>query len=41
VRDPILIVPVGGDLLVYSLGNLHRNAFDHDTGGHVFPERDQ
>src|SRR5712691_6643228 len=28
-------------LLVYSLGNLHRNAFDNDTGGHVFPERDQ
>src|SRR5215471_13047134 len=24
-----------------SLGNLHRNAFDYDTGGHVFPERDQ
>ena len=24
-----------------SLGNLHRNAFDNDTGGHVFPERDQ
>src|SRR5438132_9518406 len=23
-----------------SLGNLHRNAFDNDTGGHVFPERD-
>src|ERR1700757_774283 len=27
--------------LPYSLGNLHRNAFDNDTGGHVFPERDQ
>ena len=27
--------------LVYSLGNLHANAFDNDTGGHVFPERDQ
>src|SRR5262249_10776444 len=27
--------------LVDSLGNLHRNAFDNDTGGHVFPERDQ
>src|SRR5262249_8618915 len=24
-----------------SLGNLHRNAFDYDTGGHVSPERDQ
>src|SRR5215471_16269673 len=30
-----------GITLVYSLGNLHRNAFDNDTGGHVFPERDQ
>ena len=30
-----------GIRLVYSLGNLHRNAFDNDTGGHVFPERDQ
>jgi len=29
-----------GITLVYSLG-LHRNAFDNDTGGHVFPERDQ
>ena len=28
-------------LLVYSLGNLHRNALDNDPGGHVFPERDQ
>jgi hypothetical protein len=27
--------------LVYSLGNLHFNAFDNDTGGHVFPKRDQ
>ena len=27
--------------LVYSLGNFHRNAFDNDTGGHVFPERHQ
>jgi hypothetical protein len=26
--------------LVYLLG-LHRNAFDNDAGGHVFPERDQ
>src|SRR5215470_15720325 len=34
---------LGGDwiTLVYSLGNPHRNAFDNDTGGHVFPERDQ
>src|ERR1700732_620931 len=23
------------------LGSLHRNAFDNDTGVHVFPERDQ
>src|SRR6266404_5040479 len=30
-----------GIRLVYLLGNLHRNAFDNDTGGHVFPERDQ
>ena len=30
-----------GITLVYSLGNLHRHAFDNDTGGHVFPERDQ
>jgi hypothetical protein len=30
-----------GITLVYSLGNLHRNAFDNDTGGRVFPERDQ
>ena len=30
-----------GITLVYSLGNLHRYAFDNDTGGHVFPERDQ
>ena len=30
-----------GIALVYSLGNLHPNAFDNDTGGHVFPERDQ
>ena len=30
-----------GITLVYLLGNLHRNAFDNDTGGHVFPERDQ
>ena len=30
-----------GITLVYSLGNLHRNAFDNDTGGHVFPECDQ
>ena len=30
-----------GITLVDSLGNLHRNAFDNDTGGHVFPERDQ
>ena len=30
-----------GITLGYSLGNLHRNAFDNDTGGHVFPERDQ
>src|SRR5215813_9943262 len=30
-----------GITLVYWLGNLHRNAFDNDTGGHVFPERDQ
>src|SRR5215831_21349066 len=30
-----------GITLVYSLGNLHRNAFENDTGGHVFPERDQ
>jgi hypothetical protein len=30
-----------GIMLVSSLGNLHRNAFDNDTGGHVFPERDQ
>ena len=29
-----------GITLVYSLG-LHRNAFHNDTGGHVFPERDQ
>src|SRR6476660_285500 len=27
--------------LVYSLSNLHHDAFDNDTGGHVFPERDQ
>src|SRR5690348_6554623 len=27
--------------LVYSLGDLHRNAFDNDTSGHVFPERDE
>ena len=27
--------------LVYTLGNLHRNAFDNAAGGHVFPERDQ
>src|SRR5215469_3246 len=30
-----------GMTLVYLLGNLHRNAFDNDTGGDVFPERDQ
>src|SRR5499427_8468947 len=30
-----------GITLAYSLGNLHRNAFDNNTGGHVFPERDQ
>ena len=30
-----------GITLVYSLGNLHRNALDNDPGGHVFPERDQ
>jgi hypothetical protein len=30
-----------GIRLVYSLGNLHRNSFDNDTGGHVFPKRDQ
>src|SRR6516165_9142635 len=30
-----------GITLVYWLGNLHRNAFDNDTSGHVFPERDQ
>ena len=24
-----------------SLGNLHCNAVDNDTGGHIFPERDQ
>src|SRR3984893_7786693 len=30
-----------GITLVYSLGNLHRNAFDNDPGGHVFPERGQ
>src|SRR6266480_3892390 len=28
-------------LRVCSLGNLHRNAFDNNTGGHVFPECDQ
>src|SRR6478672_11527877 len=27
-----------GFTLVYSLGHLHRNAFDNDIGGHVFPE---
>ena len=31
----------GGIMLVYWLGNLHRNAFDNNAGGHVFPERDQ
>jgi len=30
-----------GITLVYSLGNLHRDALDNDPGGHVFPERDQ
>src|SRR5262252_2505058 len=30
-----------GITLMYSLGNLDRNAFHNDTGGHVFPERDQ
>src|SRR6201997_1166753 len=31
----------GGITLVYSLGNLQRNACDNDAGCHVFPERDQ
>jgi hypothetical protein len=42
--DPPRTDQVLGDdriTLVYSLGSLHRNAFDKDTSGHVFPERDQ
>src|SRR5258708_13971128 len=34
------VLGADGITLVYSLGNLHRNAFDNDTGGHGFPYLD-
>src|SRR6266699_6687444 len=42
--DPPGLIKVREDdevRLVYSSGGRHRSAFDDDTGGHIFPERDQ